>query len=112
MYDLPKKKMDCVVGIEMTKEKYLKRMKKLSLKEDKLVAKENKKKIKWLVKKVIKKIKNSPYESYYHLDVYLNEDGLEKATKILNKKFDFLNFTISDYTVCDTKVILWHLKEE
>lgn len=96
----------------MTKEKYLKRMEKLSLKEEKNEAKENKRKIKWLVKKVIKKVKNSPYDSYYHLDVCLNEAGLEKAAKILNEKFDFLNFTISDYTVCDTKVIIWSLKDK
>ena len=96
----------------MTKEKYLKRMEKLSLKEHKLEEKENEKKIKWLVKKVIKKIKNSPNEYYYHLDVYLDESSLEKAAKILNKKFVFLNITISDYTVCDTKVIMWHLKEK
>ena len=96
----------------MTKEKYLKRMEKLSLKEDKLEVKENKKKIKWLVKKVAKKIKNSPYDSYYHLDVYLEEENLEKAAKILNEKFNFLNITISDYTYCNTKVIMWYLKDK
>jgi len=96
----------------MIKEKYLKRMEKLKLKEDKLDAKESKKAIKWLVKKVTKKIKNSPYDYYYHVCIYLEEKDLEKAVKILNKKFDFLNITISDYKVCDNKVIMWKLKEE
>lgn len=98
-------------GGKMIKEKYLKRMEKLRLKEDKHEAKENEKKIKWLVKKAIKKIKNSPNESYYQLDVYLDESGVKKAAKILNEKFDFLNITISDYTSC-VKVIMWHLKVE
>lgn len=96
----------------MTKEKYFKRMEKLIRKEGKNEVKENKKKVKWLVKKVIKKVKNSPYDSYYHLDVCLNEAGLENATKILNKKFDFLNFTISAYTIDNTKVIFWRMKED
>lgn len=91
----------------MTKEKYLKRMEKLKLKE----AKNNKKKIKWFVKKVMKKVKNSSLH-YCSFEIELQEDDTKVAEEILNRKFNFLTFDIDSYESANLTVILWRLKEE
>lgn len=95
----------------MTKEKYLKHMEKLNKKEDKIEAKENKKKINWLVKKVIKKVKTSSLH-YCNFEVALQEDDTKVVEEILNKKFDFLTFNIDSYENSNLTLILWKLKED
>lgn len=91
----------------MTKEKYFKRMEKLKLKD----AKNNKKKVKWLVKKVVKKVKNSSLH-YCSFEIELQEDDTKAAEEILNKKFDFLTFDIDSYESSNLTIILWRLKED